>query len=478
MAYLLRTVSRRAAGVARCRSSTSLGSFGRKENRDDDPPPPPTPTPSPPLHRRTLDGIAGARIMGAGFRLAQSPGISRFSVQQMCIARQMSTVVGGASEGIGSVSDVLLTDAVSPVVSEVSAAAADSFFPVAALQHFIDAIHTYTGLNWWASIVVATLVIRGAMLPIIINQLKATAKLSVLRPKIDEINQRMQNTGMAPTAVTDGQKEIKKLFKDNGVHPLTPIKGLFIQGPIFISFFLAISNMAEKVPSFNTGGAFWFLDLTTPDSLYILPVLTGLTFLITVECNMQEGLEGSTAAGTMKKISRVIAVATVPLTMTFQKAIFCYWITSNLYSLGYGLVLKVPGVKKTLGIPEIPLPTASSTAASQSSFDLASSIKQIKKVMAAPATAAPVAQPKFADNRFSSPRLAVSQRVKQLEDQRKETNNDFKISSQPATAAPVEQPKFAENRFSSPRLAASRRVKRLEDRRKEKNNDFKTPKVK
>jgi hypothetical protein len=31
------------------------------------------------------------------------------------------------------------------------------------------------------------------------------------------------------------------------------------------------------------GGTLWFTDLTTPDSLYIFPVLTGLTFLATVE---------------------------------------------------------------------------------------------------------------------------------------------------------------------------------------------------
>lgn len=41
--------------------------------------------------------------------------------------------------------------------------------------------------------------------------------------------------------------------------------------------------MAEKMPSFKNGGAFWFLDLTTPDTTYIFPVLTALTFWITVE---------------------------------------------------------------------------------------------------------------------------------------------------------------------------------------------------
>ena len=55
---------------------------------------------------------------------------------------------------------------------------------------------------------------------------------------------------------------------------------------IVLIFLSQVTNMAEKVPSFKAGGAYWFVDLTTPDSLYILPVLTALTFLITVEVSV------------------------------------------------------------------------------------------------------------------------------------------------------------------------------------------------
>ena len=53
------------------------------------------------------------------------------------------------------------------------------------------------------------------------------------------------------------------------------------------NFLWQITNMAEKVPSFKNGGAFWFVDLTTPDTMYIFPVLTALTFWITVEVNIR-----------------------------------------------------------------------------------------------------------------------------------------------------------------------------------------------
>lgn len=49
---------------------------------------------------------------------------------------------------------------------------------------------------------------------------------------------------------------------------------------------MQIRHMVDNVPSLKTGGAFWFTDLTTPDAMYILPVLTALTFWITVEVKL------------------------------------------------------------------------------------------------------------------------------------------------------------------------------------------------
>ncbi|KAK7263515.1 hypothetical protein RJT34_31106 [Clitoria ternatea] len=318
-----------------------------------------------------------------------------------------------------------------PVVNEVAIAAADSFLPVQLLQYLIDAVHSYTGLNWWAAIVLTTLLIRSATVPLLINQLKATSKLSIMRPHLEEIKQQMEGKSMDPVALAEGNAKMKKLFKEHGVTPFTPLKGLFIQGPIFVSFFLAITNMAEKVPSFKHGGAYWFTDLTTPDALYIFPVLTALSFLITVECNMQEGMEGNPAAGTMKNVSRVLAVLTVPFMMGFPKAIFCYWVTSNLFSLTYGLVLKVPGVKETLRIPKPP--AAEPTSAPQSPFSIFPALKQAVKQATSTTngpSSAPVGSSKHSDKKISSSSV-ISQRLRSLEKQakgRKKNKKEGKVT--------------------------------------------------
>ncbi|XP_076933522.1 mitochondrial inner membrane protein OXA1-like [Bidens hawaiensis] len=359
-------------------------------------------------------------MTASGFLLAR--GISTDEANKVNYMYDMADVLADKTM------EVVGTQA--PAVSEVAVAAADSWVPVAALQYAIDGIHNFTGLNWWASIVITTLFIRTLTLPIMINQLKATSKLTILRPRLEEIKQEMQDRGMSPSAVAEGQEKMKRLFSEHGVSTFTPLKGLLIQGPLFVSFFLAIRNMVEKVPSFKTGGTSWFLDLTTADPFYLLPCLTAFSFWITVELNMQEGLEGNPAAGTMKNVSRAFAALTVPLTASFPKALFCYWITSNLFSLVYGYIIKKPNVKKMLNIPIIVPPPPSPTSGSQPAFSF---FEALKKYAAAQAhkqhqestnqSAGPLSlsnkKPASEDQKSSNQRetraLVLSQRIKRLE---------------------------------------------------------------
>ncbi|XP_051127154.1 mitochondrial inner membrane protein OXA1-like [Andrographis paniculata] len=317
---------------------------------------------------------------------------------------------------------------VAPQLDEVAIAAADSFFPVAALQYMIDYVHTFTGLPWWASISLATLMIRFLQLPLIINQLKATSKFTLLRPKLEAIKEEMQERNMSPAAVAEGQARMKSLFKEYGVTPFTPLRGILITGPIFCCFFFAIRNMVEKVPSFKEGGMLWFTDLSVPDSMYVFPVLTALTFWITVELNAQEGLEGNPTAGMIKNISRGFAVLTVPLTATFPNGIFCYWITSNLFSLCYGLVMKRPAVKNFLGIPIIPLPPPStSTTQKQPEFSFFGALRkyaesQQRSIVAAQqqqqqqlSSSSPEASPPKPVNQRIPSSSVLNQRIRSLE---------------------------------------------------------------
>ncbi|CAL5356281.1 unnamed protein product [Camellia sinensis] len=431
----------------------------------------------------------GSRINTfAGFNTSfQDQRWSQFSISPMLgsvLGRHMSTAVGEGADKIEYMADVaeVLADktaevvaCAAPAANEVAIAAADSAFPVAALQYLIDNVHSFTGFEWVGIHSCDDSSHSRGNNSTFDKPAQVYYKIEfLLRPQLEEIKQEMQDRifelkpyiergkrslrrlwrmmkswrgngrgrsrwrvaegegvagvgegddggfgaaqrGMEPKAVAEGQQRMQALFKEYGVTPFTPLKGLLFQGPVFVSFFLAISNMVEKVPSFKHGGAYWFTDLTTPDSMYIFPVLTALSFWITVECNMQEGMEGNPAAKTMKNVSRVFAIVTVPLTMTFPKAIFCYWITSNLFSLTYGLVLKVPGVKKFLGVPQIPVGPPPPTTEEKPAFSFFETLKKFAEAQKVNSSA--IEAPKTAVNPRISSSSVTSQRLRSLEKQ-------------------------------------------------------------
>ncbi|WVZ21210.1 hypothetical protein V8G54_008532 [Vigna mungo] len=48
-------------------------------------------------------------------------------------------------------------------------------------------LHSIRQCHWWASIVLTTLLIRSAIVPLLINQLKATSKLMIMMTVVDDL---------------------------------------------------------------------------------------------------------------------------------------------------------------------------------------------------------------------------------------------------------------------------------------------------
>ena len=71
-----------------------------------------------------------------------------------------------------------------------------------------------------------------------------------------------------------------------------------------------------------------------PSGWYVLPLITGATFLANVERGSEVPMDHETQAKqkTMKNVMRGLAALMVPLTASFPVAIFAYWIPSNIFT--------------------------------------------------------------------------------------------------------------------------------------------------
>ena len=101
-----------------------------------------------------------------------------------------------------------------------------------ALEWLLNTYYGWVG-NWGWAIVLLTVTVRLLMFPLTINQLRSTAGMQAIQPKVKQI----QNKYKGKTSREDSQAkqaEIMALYKENKINPFASCLPLVLQIPIFI----------------------------------------------------------------------------------------------------------------------------------------------------------------------------------------------------------------------------------------------------
>ncbi|KAM6949105.1 mitochondrial inner membrane protein OXA1L [Aplochiton taeniatus] len=229
-----------------------------------------------------------------------------------------------------------------------------SHTPVGLVQNMLEFMHIDVGLPWWGAIVVGTVLARMAVFPVIVKGQREAAKLNNVLPEMTKLTNKMNEAKQSGNKF-DFAKAYSDLTLFQKKHDVNPLRGFLVplvQMPVFVSFFIALRKMAYlPVPSMQTGGALWFMDLTAADPFYLLPVAVTATMFFILELGAESGVDNPNLRA-MKTVFRIMPFVILPLTINFPTAVFTYWMTSNTFSLGQVALLKHPVVRKKLGIPD------------------------------------------------------------------------------------------------------------------------------
>ncbi|XP_065065171.1 mitochondrial inner membrane protein OXA1L-like [Rhopilema esculentum] len=230
-----------------------------------------------------------------------------------------------------------------------------AYTPVGLLQSILEVLHVNLGMPWWGSIAICTVVFRTLMLPLLLKGQVNTARLNKVKPELDVIQAEMRELANTQDTMKKSLAAMKmqKLLKDNNCHPLKGLIAPLVQLPLFLSFFIALRKMAQlPVESMSTGGLLWFTNLTAYDPYFVLPILTSATMLLTIELGTEMGISSEQMQKT-KYLMRFMAFMLIPLTAKFPAAVFIYWMTSNVYSVGQILALRHPTIRKMVDLPDL-----------------------------------------------------------------------------------------------------------------------------
>lgn len=190
------------------------------------------------------------------------------------------------------------------------------------------------------SIILLTIIVNVAMLPLTRKQLKATKAMQDIQPKLSELKKKYAQ---------DKQKlaqEQMRLYKESGMSPAGCVLPLLIQMPIWIALFQSIMRLVAVIPEnflglsqylyswpilYSTlplGNNFLWLNLATGDMF--LALLVGGTMWL------QQKMVTPTTTDPKQRAQSRMMLWMMPmmfafLTLSFPSGLALFWVTSNIF---------------------------------------------------------------------------------------------------------------------------------------------------
>ena len=244
-----------------------------------------------------------------------------------------------------------------------------------ALESVMLFFHDNIGFGWGFSIIFLTLVVRAALIPLTWKQIKSMQAMQRVAPQIKELQAKYKDDKQRL------QQETMKFYQENKINPFASCLPLVLQMPVFISLFYMLRKDLRHdicpdinpptVPNPKPCGS------TEASQFFFIPDITNtahgavLVTLVIMYVGSQL-LSSVFMTTTTDRNQRLIMMALpfvfVAFVINFPAGLLVYWITTNLWTVGQGLVVRRLAPNPALagaatGTAGLPSPARAATAA-------------------------------------------------------------------------------------------------------------------
>ena len=183
--------------------------------------------------------------------------------------------------------------------------------------------------NYGLSVILLTLLVRAAMLPLYAKQIKNSAAMSEMQPKIQEIQRKYARDRELMN------EKLQEFYSKNKVNPMSGCLPLLIQMPIIMGIFqllrYPLNYMTDAAMISAVHESFlWISDLSQPDN-WILPLLAGITTYFTYVAS--SSTMGGDQAGMMNAMKYVFPIMIFAWGRTYPAGLALYWGVGNLFTI-------------------------------------------------------------------------------------------------------------------------------------------------
>jgi YidC/Oxa1 family membrane protein insertase len=205
-------------------------------------------------------------------------------------------------------------------------------------------IHDTLGVSWGFSIVLLTVLVRALMAPLTVKQFKSMQAMVRVAPQLKEIQNKYKEDKQRQ------QQEVMKFYAEHKINPFASCLPLVAQLPFFIGLFyllqkdlrFEICEQSAKpcgvVDGSNGAEHFLFVpDLTAPAHGWVLVVLIVLYIGSQLLSSI---LTPSTGDRNQRMIMYGLPFVFTFFIFKFPAGLLVYWITTNLWTVGQGSILR------------------------------------------------------------------------------------------------------------------------------------------
>jgi YidC/Oxa1 family membrane protein insertase len=212
-------------------------------------------------------------------------------------------------------------------------------------RHVLNWLHSTVGLPWAWSIVALTVIVRMLLVPLTVKQIHSMQNLQRYAPQMKEIQKKYKQ---------DKQKqneELMKFYKENQINPAASCLPMLVQLPVFLGLYYSLRAFAKEPASLHPG-SLSFLHFIPSIADHTTSHWGGFVLLVIyVGSQMASTLFMATTVDKMQRyLFMFMPVVFVFVIAHFPAGLVLYWVTTNLWTVGQGLITRRL-------VPKTPLPT-------------------------------------------------------------------------------------------------------------------------
>lgn len=225
-----------------------------------------------------------------------------------------------------------------------------------------------SGITWVLSIVGLVIVVRAALIPIFVRQIKSQRRMLEVAPHLKKIQDKYK--GKKDQYSREAMsRETMELYKKTGTNPLSSCLPLLLQMPIFFGLFSVLNDASVKdqagvgllsqeladsfahavflgaplsstfIEAWNNGGQPWQTMVVASVMIVLMTASQFITQLQIVSKNMSPETKASPMFRQQRILLYLLPLVFAVSGVAFPIGVMFYWLVSNFWTMGQQFVV-------------------------------------------------------------------------------------------------------------------------------------------